>query len=220
MMRLVLVSLFVDATAVVLHEGGMALKLTPMETGCYYEEDPGGSANWRKTIKGKDGGTEAGGAKGRSYRGLVSNAGSGHVCRNWVSGIKDFKMKATPDLERDGFMKWGNGLGNHNYCRNPDPADAMTKPWCYTMDAKGVGKKEACNIDPCGEKKDYVALAKALTKTMMSTESTGNCMCEHKVLKASGSEFTAKDLGLGGPAFLQKSRMGQTKDGKPCSCER
>lgn len=207
MIRLVLLSLFVDASAVVLHEDGMAPRLTPMETGCYYEKDPVG--------------TEAGGAKGRSYRGLVSNAESGRVCRNWVSGLnEDFKMKATPDLERDGLMKWGNGLGNHNYCRNPDPADAMTKPWCYTMDAKGEGKKEACNIDPCAEKKDYVALAKALTKTMMSTESTGNCMCEHKVLKASGSKFTPKELGLGGPAFLQKSRMGQTKDGKPCSCER
>jgi hypothetical protein len=214
MSRLALFALFANATAVVLHENGPAPTLTSFETGCY-EKDPNP--------------TEDGGAKGRNYRGLVSNSESGGVCKNWVSSNKftGLKMEATPDIERaDGTMKWGNGLGNHNYCRNPDPNDARTKPWCYTVDPKGAVNKEACNIDACGKKKNYVAMAKALTKTMMSTESTGNCMCEDKVRKAL-NKFTVENFGSGGQArifgsrfdFLQKSRMGLTKDGKPCFCK-
>lgn len=235
MTRLALLALFVNATAVVLHEGG--------DNGCYYEKDPG---------------TETGGAKGRSYRGLVSNAQSGHVCWNWISaqnvikagslelvqenegdGKTDTSLSFTPDVEKeDGSMAWGDGLGNHNYCRNPD--SGLPKPWCYIKEGGKIAKK-ACNIDPCEKKQDYVAMAKALTKTMMSTESTGNCMCAEKfrnaakVRKAMKSKLTVEDLDLegsytakesldfAGPSldFLQKERiMGQTKDGTPCFCKR
>jgi len=231
MIRLSLLALFVNATATILREGGTY--------DCYYKDD---------SI------TEKGGGYGRSYRGLTSNAASGRVCMNWFHPFhpaeEGVTLSATPDIETEaGITEYGTGLGNHNYCRNPDPETApakvkMDKPWCYTADETGKIRREACSIEKCPVSKiDYISEAKWLTKVMMSTESTGNCMCAQKLLDKTKSQFSAKDLGLGDSdvkgkdskfenhqlhpgyksqlanGFLQKSRMGETQDGKPCFCE-
>lgn len=38
------------------------------------------------------------------------------------------------------------GLGDHNYCRNPDD-DAM--PWCWTQPT--LGNWEYCDMSPCSD---------------------------------------------------------------------
>merc|ERR1719162_2152393 len=95
-------------------------------------------------------------------------------------------------------MSWGNGLGNHNYCRNPD--SSMSQPWCFTMDPLAAHKKEACTIPQCpAVTRDFVNEASVLASTIESKD----CQCASQLY---GS-------------FLQGSRMGVTKDGKRCACK-
>lgn len=197
MSSVVVFALFVGAAGVAIQDD--APKLTQFEMGCYYEKAPFG---------------EKGGDLGRSYRGLVSITESGRECRNWVSKNKwkGAALSATPDREQaDGTMEWGNGLGNHNYCRNPDKKEGFEKPWCFTTDPKR--EKEACNIDKCAStQRKFVNEATKLAKTMKSGMSLPDCLCGSHLF---GSSDTSKDTSV---KFLQNEHMGRTKDGKPCHC--
>mmetsp|Transcript_42881 Transcript_42881/g.67862 ORF Transcript_42881/g.67862 Transcript_42881/m.67862 type:complete len:203 (-) Transcript_42881:62-670(-) len=185
-----------QSSAAIIREGALP-KLTSFETSCYYEEDPAG---------------ESGGAKGKSYRGLMTFTTSGRTCQKWTAD-KPWKDAAalapTPDKEEGETMTWGNGLGNHNYCRNPD--GSMDKPWCFTMDPAADHKKEACDIPKCPKKKrDWVDEAATLKTTIESKD----CQCADQLY---GSTVTTKDTAV---KFLQHEWMGRTADGKPCKCTR
>jgi len=91
------------------------------DTGCYIEEHP---------LEGDD--------FGITYRGLVTSTTSGRTCQNWLDQ-HPHKIDFKPDAD--------NGLGNHNFCRNPDPEGSIKKPWCYTMDP--TLEKEECEIPKC-----------------------------------------------------------------------
>jgi len=75
---------------------------------------------------------------GKTYRGLVTSTVSGRTCQNWLDQ-KPHKIDIKPSKE--------NGLGNHNFCRNPD--ESFDKPWCFTMDP--TKEKEVCEVPVCGE---------------------------------------------------------------------
>ncbi|XP_070545383.1 uncharacterized protein [Ptychodera flava] len=60
--------------------------------------------------------------KGSDYRGTVSKTVSGLTCQKWTMQIPHAHTR-TPDLYLNA------GLGDHNYCRNPDQEPT---PWCYT----------------------------------------------------------------------------------------
>jgi len=92
------------------------------DTGCYIKMHP--------ITEEKD--------MGKTYRGLVTSTVSGRTCQNWLDQ-KPHKIDIEPSKE--------NGLGNHNFCRNPD--DSLEKPWCFTMDP--TKEKEECEIPVCGE---------------------------------------------------------------------
>eukprot|EP00419_Tripos_fusus_P090201 CAMPEP_0172842048 /NCGR_PEP_ID=MMETSP1075-20121228/30440_1 /TAXON_ID=2916 /ORGANISM="Ceratium fusus, Strain PA161109" /LENGTH=203 /DNA_ID=CAMNT_0013686107 /DNA_START=59 /DNA_END=670 /DNA_ORIENTATION=+ len=163
-----------------------APKLSSFDISCYMEKDPAG---------------ESGGAGGRSYRGLVSTTVSGFTCQKWVDDkpheVSD-KIKPVPDRKSKEGMEWGNGIGNHNYCRNPT---GKKRPWCYTTD---LNKEwEECEIPKCDVPRDWTGEAKMLGR---EAEAVG-CRCiEH-----------LHGLSLDGASAL--AMLGVTKDGKPCRCE-
>ncbi|KAI5611669.1 hyaluronan-binding protein 2 precursor [Silurus asotus] len=77
---------------------------------------------------------------GESYRGKVSETEEGIECLFWNSyfllgkGINPFRTII--DLQ---------GLGPHNYCRNPD---GDSKPWCFIRSGKKI-RWDHCNVRKC-----------------------------------------------------------------------
>ncbi|XP_040394285.1 tissue-type plasminogen activator isoform X6 [Cygnus olor] len=79
---------------------------------------------------------------GVTYRGMWSRTESGVECLNWnINGLMD----QTYSGQRKDAAELG--LGNHNYCRNPDED---SRPWCYVY--KG-GKYiwEYCSVPSCSK---------------------------------------------------------------------
>ncbi|XP_077994487.1 plasminogen-like [Glandiceps talaboti] len=72
-------------------------------------------------------------ANGVDYRGIVATTVQGHTCQKWTSQYP-ISHPFTPDNFQ--FL----GLGDHNYCRNPDND---VGPWCYTIDGS---KFEYCDV--------------------------------------------------------------------------
>lgn len=98
---------------------------------------------------------------GLSYRGLVSSTFSGRTCQKWTDQ-KPWTISITFTDE--------NGLGDHNYCRNPDSSEEM--PWCYTMDTNLEHKKETCGIPECGRPRRFSHLY-----ADCDLEGDGDCDC-------------------------------------------
>ncbi|XP_061416086.1 hyaluronan-binding protein 2-like [Lethenteron reissneri] len=81
---------------------------------------------------------------GASYRGPASLTLSGRRCLRWDTAelLKEPYSAHRPEAEQ-----WG--VGEHNYCRNPD---GDTKPWCYTFNDRGVKAWEYCQLPVCADK--------------------------------------------------------------------
>merc|ERR1719345_382927 len=188
---MIIAALAANADAAVLS----APKLTSFETGCYMEKDPAG---------------ESGGAKGKSYRGLVTSTVSGRTCQKWTEGkpwADPSSLSPTAD-QVGATTTWGNGIGNHNYCRNPDSSES--KPWCYTMDPSAAHKKETCDIPKCpAHTRNFADEAQTLATTIEATD----CQCAAQLY---GSSQTTKDTSV---KFLQGKRSGTNKQGQACFCD-
>ena len=65
------------------------------------------------------------GTKATGYRGCQNKTISGKICMNWNSQTPQ-KHRNTPEKKKD------FGVGDHNYCRNPDGRNTI---WCYTTDS-------------------------------------------------------------------------------------
>merc|ERR1719270_2353856 len=165
--------------------------LSAFDQGCYRKTDRAG---------------EKGGAKGRSYRGLVTMTVSGRTCQKWTSNKpwpEPATMSPVADTIADANTEWGNGIGNHNYCRNPD--SSMDSPWCYTQDPQK--EKEICGIPKCPKRqRDLDREAKDLA----SKVKVRDCQCMKELY---GSARTTKKTAV--PLAML---AGITKDGKPCRC--
>ncbi|EDV24456.1 uncharacterized protein TRIADDRAFT_25104 [Trichoplax adhaerens] len=78
--------------------------------------------------------------KGTTYRGGQDRTKSGLICQNWLSQYPhrhSFTPAAYPEF----------GLGDHNYCRNPD--NSNDGPWCFTSSISR--RSEACSVPRCGK---------------------------------------------------------------------
>ncbi|XP_070543788.1 zinc metalloproteinase nas-6-like [Ptychodera flava] len=66
----------------------------------------------------------------RDYRGEVSKTKDGKTCQNWFS-LSPHQHPYTGQ-QNDELRLANLGLGNHNWCRNPD--DDSEGAWCFTTD--------------------------------------------------------------------------------------
>ncbi|XP_073537715.1 hyaluronan-binding protein 2 [Phyllobates terribilis] len=80
---------------------------------------------------------------GLRYRGYASQTVDGHRCLPWDSYLlaRETINAFVPDI-------WQFGIGEHNFCRNPDGAE---KPWCYFQDKDEKLKWDLCNVSACQE---------------------------------------------------------------------
>ncbi|XP_033841108.2 hyaluronan-binding protein 2-like [Periophthalmus magnuspinnatus] len=77
---------------------------------------------------------------GETYRGMVSVTLDGDECLDWNSYFI-LQKGGDPFTEYAGF----DGLGPHNFCRNPD---GETQPWCF-INQNGQLKWKLCNVRQC-----------------------------------------------------------------------
>ncbi|XP_075715035.1 tissue-type plasminogen activator isoform X1 [Rhinoderma darwinii] len=80
---------------------------------------------------------------GQSYRGNYSRTNSGAVCVNWNTQALNQKMYHAQCRDAQQL-----GLGNHNYCRNPDGDNS---PWCYIF-KNGKYSWDHCSVPACQAK--------------------------------------------------------------------
>ncbi|XP_018524747.1 phosphoinositide-3-kinase-interacting protein 1 [Lates calcarifer] len=102
-------------------------------------------------------------SNGVEYRGEQGSSSSGLTCLNWTNTSRDYDFKMQPDSQ--------TGVGDHNYCRNPDSSE---RPWCYIAGPDGTVQRQFCAIDVCKEQASTMpAEAESLnpTGTTPSTES-------------------------------------------------
>ena len=77
-------------------------------------------------------------AKKAGYKGTQSVTSSGFTCQKWTEQSPQ-SHEITPD-------KFGDkGIGDHNYCRNPEEKFDIT--WCYTTDPSV--RWDSCDVPTC-----------------------------------------------------------------------
>ena len=69
----------------------------------------------------------------------MSTTENGITCQKWTEQYPQRHDDYTPEKYPNG------GLGDHNFCRNPDEATAL-RPWCYTIDINV--RWEYCDVGP------------------------------------------------------------------------
>ena len=86
--------------------------------------------------------------RGRDYRGYVSVTETGKTCQSWSADEPH-----DHDYTQEEYSEHSeSGLGDHNFCRNPNGETAG--PWCYTTDPDTPW--ELCDVgsprEGCGRK--------------------------------------------------------------------
>ncbi|XP_070538200.1 uncharacterized protein [Ptychodera flava] len=124
-------------------------------------------------------------ANGYDYRGKLSQTISGHTCQKWTA--------QTPQQHYSTPENYPNrGIGDHNYCRNPDNGDVG--PWCFTVDGPrwkhcDVGKPGDC--EKLGQNMHGKMVRLGETSTLVSTKPFLDSISEITVsfwVRSSGSD--------------------------------
>ncbi|XP_026996238.2 hyaluronan-binding protein 2-like [Tachysurus fulvidraco] len=79
---------------------------------------------------------------GSSYRGFVSETESGQECMPWYSHLIAYIPEYTGEEEEE---EEDDGIGSHNYCRNPD---GENQPWCFIRYNNSI-VWDNCNVKRC-----------------------------------------------------------------------
>ena len=74
--------------------------------------------------------------KQSDYRGTLSTTSTGKTCQKWTVQAPN-RHSRTPSNYPD------KGLGDHNFCRNPD---GEPRAWCYTTDGP---RWDYCDVQTC-----------------------------------------------------------------------
>ncbi|XP_072290169.1 tissue-type plasminogen activator isoform X2 [Eucyclogobius newberryi] len=137
--------------------------------------------------------------QGEGYRGTWSISHLGAECINWNS--TSLREKRYTARKNDASSL---GLGNHNYCRNPD---RDSTPWCYIYRGTQV-VWEFCSLPKCPEDKGCVlGSGQSYRGTVAETRSGSRCLpwdaaaVRRKLYNAWRSD--ALELGLSGHNFCR-----------------
>ncbi|XP_037536341.1 phosphoinositide-3-kinase-interacting protein 1, partial [Nematolebias whitei] len=84
--------------------------------------------------------------RGLGYRGEEQKSSTGLICLNWTNTTRDYDDGVHPDSQ--------TGVGDHNYCRNPDASEI---PWCYITAPDGTIQRQFCTVEACKEQTSAVA---------------------------------------------------------------
>ncbi|KAM4616558.1 phosphoinositide-3-kinase-interacting protein 1 [Polymixia lowei] len=85
-------------------------------------------------------------SNGVEYRGGKQSSSSGLTCLVWTNTTRDYDVTSHTDSE--------TGVGDHNYCRNPDSSE---RPWCYIAGPDGMVQRQSCSVDTCKEQPPTIA---------------------------------------------------------------
>ena len=64
---------------------------------------------------------------GSDYRGYKSTTTDDYTCQKWTAQSPHAHTYTTANYPTA-------GIGDHNYCRNPEPNLNAVQPWCLTVD--------------------------------------------------------------------------------------
>ncbi|XP_041856438.1 tissue-type plasminogen activator isoform X2 [Melanotaenia boesemani] len=139
--------------------------------------------------------------QGAGYRGMWSISQSGAECINWNSTSLRGKKFTARKVDASSF-----GLGNHNFCRNPDKDSS---PWCYVYKGTQI-TWDFCTLPKCPEETNrecVLGSGKSYRGTTSVTKSGSHCLpwdsptVKHKFNNAWRSD--ALELGLSNHNFCR-----------------
>ncbi|XP_072165248.1 apolipoprotein(a)-like [Diadema setosum] len=133
-------------------------------------------------------------SNGEDYRGFSFTTQGGHQCANWIAAANQ-NVGVTPQSYPNG------GIGNHNFCRNPDQ-DA--RPWCYhsSPGTSVITGWMYCNISVCA------TAATSTTTTRQPTTTTEPTTTYAPPPVASQEPNVPVPISRGKPAFQSSDYIG------------
>ena len=97
------------------------------------------ASDWKGAECWEDPGDKDGKGAGADYRGEVAKTKGGAACLSWA-----VQEKSDGENGLYSFHSKANGLGKHNFCRNPDTERG---PWCYVVEAvEGSPRFALCDV--------------------------------------------------------------------------
>ncbi|XP_063687199.1 plasminogen-like [Bolinopsis microptera] len=124
----------------------------------------------------------------KDYRGSIKETISGETCMKWTDQNPHAHSRTEENYPN-------SGLGDHNYCRNPD--NEPNGAWCYTTNP--LQRWDYCPVPSCTEDKCWDGLQKDYRGPLQVTESGEQCQkwTEQYPQEHSRTEENYPEAGLG-----------------------